>query len=112
VAGVLSTACAGATCHGGTTQLNLTNMTGLYMRLTTPIAAPTKNCVGTTLVVPNNTAGSFLVQVVSAKSPCMNGGASQMVGPMPEGCAATPSKCLTAAQIKQISDWVAAGAPQ
>jgi hypothetical protein len=115
VASILGTACAGTMCHGGTAHTNLTNMTGLYMRLITPLPATAPHCRGTTLVVANNAASSYLLQIVQGRAACMNNGATEMIGPMPLACSKTsanPRACLTAAQIKTLTDWVGAGAPQ
>ena len=115
VSGVLATGCAGAMCHGGTNHVNLVMMQGLYTRLTTPLPATAPHCKGTTLVVPSNVAGSFLVKIITGASMCMNNGANENIPRMPDNCSTTstnPRACLTAAQIKLVSDWVAGGAPQ
>ncbi len=78
--------------------------------LTTAIPTSVMHCKGTTLVAPGNAAGSFLVTVVSPGMPsCKNNGANETIGRMPDNC--TNNTCLTAAQIKTISDWITAGAP-
>ena len=102
-------------CHGaGSKQVNLTDMAGLYGRLTTPLPSTIPYCKGTTLVVKNDAAGSFLANIVKAKSSCMNDGAMQMVARMPDDCSTTsssPRRCLTTEQAAIISNWIAAGAP-
>jgi hypothetical protein len=63
------------------------------------------------LVTPND-ANSFLISVVKAGASCPKGGGT--IGRMPDNCKTTAGgmpQCLTADQIKLISDWVAAGAP-
>jgi hypothetical protein len=115
VSSLLGMACAGSMCHGGTNHTNFTNMSGLYMRLTTPLPTSSPHCDGTTLVVPSNAAGSFLVSVIKGQAMCMNGTMMETIPRMPNDCSTSsmnPRACLTAAQIKLIEDWVAAGAPQ
>jgi hypothetical protein len=83
----------------------------LYSVLTTAIPTTVNHCKGTTLVVPSNAAGSFLVSVVSAgQATCKNNGANEMIARMPDNCMG--ASCLSAAQIKTISDWIGAGAPK
>ena len=111
---MLSATCAGAKCHSAaSTQAHLAEANGLYTLLTTGLNAP--HCKGQKLVVPNNVTSSFLVQVIQGKATCMNNAGTEEIVRMPDECSTTsanPRACLTAAQIKTISDWVSAGAPQ
>ena len=111
VAMILSMKCAGATCHGGSganAQVNLVDMNGLYTRLTTALPMSTPHCKGSTLVTAND-ANSLLVKVVSGPTMCTNGTAMESLAKMPDNCSG--NSCLTPAQIKTITDWIAAGAP-
>jgi len=92
-------------------QVNLTDMTGLYMRLTDALPTSTPHCKGQKLVVANDLAKSFLLQVVKGSAMCTNNTGTETIVRMPDNCA-TGNKCLTAAQIQLISDWISAGAPQ
>jgi hypothetical protein len=115
VASLLSKACAGSQCHGGSNHINLVNMTGLYMRLTTPLPSTNPHCGGTTLIVAGSLASSFLANVIKGQSTCMKGGGTEMIPRMPDDCSTSssnPRACLTAAEIKLVEDWVTAGAPQ
>jgi len=82
----------------------------LYSVLTTAIPTSVQHCKGTTMVVPNNAAGSFLVSVVTAKATCKNNGTDESIARMPDNCSG--NSCLSAAQIKTITDWINAGAPK
>ena len=102
-------------CHGGSNHINLVNMTGLYMRLTTPLPSTNSHCGGTTLIVGGNLASSFLANVIKGQATCMKGGGTEMIPRMPDDCSTSssnPRACLTAAEIKLVEDWVTAGAPQ
>jgi hypothetical protein len=115
VASLLGSKCGGSNCHGGANHVNLVNMTGLYTRLTTPMPMSQAHCGGTTLVVPSNPSGSFLLSIVKGGSSCMKGSAMEAIPRMPDGCStssATPRACLTTDEIKIIEDWISAGAPQ
>lgn len=115
VSALLANNCAGSKCHGGTAEVNFTTASGLYSRLTTPVASSIPHCAGTQLVAPGNTAGSFLLSVIQGKSTCKKGTGTESIGRMPDGCSTTssnPRACLTTAQIQTVSAWVAAGAPQ
>jgi len=109
---IINGSCATGMCHNSTSgQLNFkTPSPDLYSVLTTAIPTTVGHCKGTTLVVPSNAAGSFLVSVVTAKATCKNNGADEMIARMPDNCSG--NTCLSAAQIKTISDWIAAGAPK
>ncbi|MEI9953677.1 MAG: hypothetical protein WDO74_33035 [Pseudomonadota bacterium] len=108
---IINTSCATGTCHNAASgQVNFkTPSPDLYTVLTTALPTSVMHCKGTTLVVPSNAAGSFLASVVAAKASCKNNGADEMIDRMPDAC--TTASCLTAAQIKTISDWITAGAP-
>ena len=108
---IINTSCATGMCHNATSgQINFkTPSPDLHSVLTTALPTSVAHCKGTTLVVPNNAAGSFLVSVVTAKATCKNNGTDEMIARMPDNCMG--NSCLSAAQIKTISDWIAAGAP-
>lgn len=112
---LLSSSCAGNMCHNEQSQhINLVDEAGLYGRLTMPIGNNGADCKGSTLVVPNMPNDSLLVQIVTAGNPMAckaEGGAMQNIPRMPNNCGNQP-QCLSAAQIKTLSDWIAAGAPQ
>jgi hypothetical protein len=115
VAALLGSKCSGAMCHGGANHVNLVDMSGLYMRLTTPLPMTMAHCGGTTLVVPSNPSGSFLLSVIKGGANCMKGGAMEAIDRMPHMCStssSTPRACLTATEIKLIEDWISGGAPQ
>ena len=116
VASLLGMKCAGSMCHGnGSQQVDLVTMNGLYMRLTTALPSSSAHCGGTTLVMANDAANSFLAKVVQARSSCSKGGGMEQIARMPDNCSTTssnPRACLSAAEIKTITDWIAAGAPQ
>ena len=109
--------CGVGTCHNAASgHLDYQGTKDLHGLLTTPIAAAIKHCNGTTLVVANNAAGSFLVTAVTGPGmvTCKKNGADEMIARMPDTCSTTstnPRACLTTAQIKTITDWIAAGAP-
>jgi hypothetical protein len=113
---IINGSCATGMCHNATSkQVNFkTPSPDLYSVLTTALPTAVEHCKGTTLVVPSNTAGSFLLSVVSVTSPakatCKNNGTDEMIAKMPDNC--NGNSCLTTAQIKTISDWIAAGAPK
>jgi hypothetical protein len=106
--------CGVGMCHNaGSMHLNYQGTADLHALLTSPIPAGNKDCVGTTPVTPNDQT-SFLLKVVNqgGGGTCPKGTGS--IGRMPDGCSTTsnnPRACLTATQIKLISDWIAAGAP-
>ncbi len=110
---IFSTSCGVGGCHNTASgELNFQGTTDLHGLLTQPIAAGTKHCIGTTVVVPMD-AASYLLTVVKGNSTCPKGGGGN-IGRMPDGCSTDPNanrKCLTDAQIKTLSDWIAAGAP-
>lgn len=108
VAALLGQKCGKSGCHMGTQHVELVNNSGLYSRLTTPLANST-DCGGTTLVKAGDASNSFLAKVVQARSTC----GSKNIARMPDKCSGTGTNaCLTAAEIKLITDWIAAGAAQ
>ncbi len=115
---LFSTSCGTGNCHNKNSgQLDYQGTTDLHALLTTPIPATgSAHCNGTTLAVPNDAASSFLVTVVTGPGQvtCKKNGTNEMIGRMPDDCSTTstnPRACFTAAQIKTITDWIAAGAP-
>jgi hypothetical protein len=107
---IMTASCAVSGCHDGS-NMHVSYKTNLYSVLTTPLPGSTDRCAGSTLVVPSNTAGSFLITAITKGGACPKGGNS--IGRMPDNCSPTstnPRACLSAAQIKTITDWVAAGA--
>jgi hypothetical protein len=112
---LFGTHCGVGTCHNAASMhLNYQGTADLHALLTSPIPAGNKDCVGTTPVVANDQT-SFLLKVVSPAGggACPKG--TGTIGRMPDGCntGGTGGKpmCLTDAQIKTLSDWIAAGAP-
>jgi hypothetical protein len=110
VKSLFGTSCGVGNCHNKASgHLDYQGTTDLHGLLTSPIPAGTKDCIGTTPVTAND-ANSFLLKVV------MTGGIACPMGTgtiprMPDGCKATGgTPCLTNAQVKLISDWIAAGA--
>jgi hypothetical protein len=109
--------CKGSNCHdkgNGKNNIDLVTADGLYTRLTTAIPAGTSHCDGTVMVVPGNTQMSFLVTATAGpgngKVTCKKGNGTEMIARMPDDCPGQ-RPCLTDAQIKLLTDWVAAGAP-
>lgn len=101
------------TCHSGNPHLNFASA-NLYATLSTPIPATptTRECKGSTLITPNDGANSLLVKIVTGATTCQNSGASQNIPRMPNGCGTgSAPACLTAAQIKTLTDWINGGAP-
>ena len=108
---IINGSCTTGSCHNAQSgQVNFkTPSPDLYTVLTTAIPTSVMHCKGTTMVVPSNAASSFLVTVVSPGMPsCKNGTANETIGRMPDNC--TTATCLSAAQIKTITDWINAGA--
>jgi hypothetical protein len=114
---LLVTSCKGSKCHDpGNEKMQIDWITsdGLYDRLTKPIPDTVAHCVGNVPVVPGMPNMSLLVQAVTGpgKITCnKKGGGTEMIARMPDDCPAVNNPCLTAEQIKLITDWVAAGAP-
>ena len=101
---IINGRCVG--CHGGGQHVNLS--ADLYTALTTPIPMSAAHCKGTTLVVPGNAAGSFLVSIVKGMSTCKNNAANESIPRMPDRC--NGNSCLSAAQVQTLTDWINAGA--
>ncbi|MEO8902574.1 MAG: hypothetical protein ABI488_11300 [Polyangiaceae bacterium] len=114
---IFSSSCGTGQCHNKASgQLDFQGTTDLHGLLTTAIPGTgVAHCNGTTLVTPNNSAGSFLVTAIKGpgKVTCKKSGADEMIGRMPDNCSTSGGMpaCLSAAQIKTISDWIDAGAP-
>lgn len=118
VQNLLAMSCKGSKCHDMGNEKNnidLVTAAGLYQRLTMPIPDNIQHCGGTTMVVPGKTADSFLYVAVAGptndKVTCKKGAGTEMIARMPDDCPAD-RPCLTAEQIKLISDWITGGAPQ
>ena len=97
-----------ATCHTSSSGLVNFQSGDLYTTLTTALPTSLQYCKGDKLVTAND-ANSLLIRVVTAATMCSNNGTMQNLARMPDNCSG--NNCLSAAQIKTISDWVAAGAP-
>lgn len=113
---ILSTSCAGNMCHSEPSQhIDWVTEAGLYDRLTMPIGNNGADCKGSTPVVKNMPNDSLLVQILKMNNPpaCKDAGMqTQNVNRMPNMCGGGGPQCLSDANIKTISDWIAAGAPQ
>lgn len=98
-------------CHDGSKsdRINLKNDAGLYMRLTTPIAAPVAKCQDQLLVDKSTPANSLIPKIVQSNVSIANADSAKacMVNRMPAGGA-----MLSAANIATITSWVNAGAPE
>lgn len=112
VTAIINMSCTSGNCHSASSnQVNFkTPSPDLYTVLTTAIPSSVMHCKGTTLVVPNDVAGSFLVSVVKGAAMCKNNGANENIPKMPDNCQG--NTCLTTAQINTISSWIMAGAPK
>jgi hypothetical protein len=101
-------------CHSEASQhIDWVTETGLYERLTTVIGSKGADCKGSTPVVPNMAEQSLLVRIVKGSTMCVaEGGGMQEIPKMPHMCPQNNRPCLTDAQVKTISDWIAGGAPQ
>jgi hypothetical protein len=111
---IFSASCGTGMCHNAGSMHTNFQQGELYTTLTTAIAAtPMQNeCNGSILMVPGD-ATSFIVKVINTGGgTCKDGGTDNTIPRMPYMCGtgANPA-CLTAAQIKTITDWVTAGAP-
>ncbi|RYZ03959.1 MAG: hypothetical protein EOO73_25200 [Myxococcales bacterium] len=113
---ILSGSCAGNMCHSEpSTHIDWVTENGLYERLTTAIGNKGVHCKGSIPVIKNMPNDSLLVQILKGGNPTAckaEGGGSENVDRMPNNCGNGPTQCLSDAQIKTISDWIAAGAPQ
>ncbi len=91
-------------CHGappdpvanGNLRIHYMDPMGAYMSLVNVTSTGTKCGMGKKLVIPGDSANSLLIQKFSDTPPCGD--------KMPIG------KPLTAAQVKQIADWIDMGA--
>jgi len=109
VQAIFNASCGNA-CHNGNPHTNFT--TGdLYTTLSTPIPATPamRECKGSTMITPNDGPNSLIVKILNGSTMCQNSGANQTIVRMPYMC--NGNTCLTAAQIKTISDWITGGAP-
>ena len=103
---LFGTSCGTGDCHNKASKQLDYQAGDLHALLTTPIAAGIAHCVGSTPAVSKD-ANSWLLSVVKMGTACPVGGGN--IGKMPDNC--NGNKCLTDAQIKVISDWIAAGVP-
>jgi len=109
---LMGKSCGTGKCHNADSgELNYQDVANLYKTLTTPVPDTTKHCAGNPAVIKANDTNSLLLKAIAAQGAmCMNKGAQQTIGRMPDNCPADRA-CLTADQIKVFTDWVAAGAP-
>jgi hypothetical protein len=116
VKALLAMSCKGAKCHdAASTQLDFTTSDGLYTRLTSPIPNDIPHCPGDALVNKAMPDQSLLVRVLKGNTMCSKaGGGMEQIARMPDHCGEGGNNppCLTEAQIKVVSDWIVAGAPQ
>jgi hypothetical protein len=119
VTSLLDRRCAGSKCHSkGAAQLGFASATGsaLHSMLTTPMPTATPHCAGVTLVAANDTNSPLLKIVASGGKIACTKPKAENIGPMPDKCTTTSTsatgQCLTASEIKTLSDWISAGAPQ
>jgi len=114
VKALLAKSCAGMKCHdAASSQMDWTTSDGLYMRLTTAVPADIL-CKGKVPVVPNMPDQSLLIQAVKGLKPTCDkpAGGTEALVKMPDDCPQPDRPCLTDAEIKLLSDWITAGAPQ
>lgn len=116
VKALLAMSCKGAKCHDAASdEMDWTTSDGLYTRLTSPIPNTIDHCPGDTPVLKNMADQSLLVRVLKGNTMCSKaGGGMAQLARMPDHCGEGGNNppCLTDAQIKIVSDWIAAGAPQ
>jgi hypothetical protein len=93
--------CGGAMCHTARQQPTLANDANLYSTL---LNTAVSECGGARLVVPGNSQGSAILQLVNRQ--CSKDGEPFY---MPHDCTSNP--CLPASQIRTITNWIQAGAP-
>ena len=106
--------CATGKCHNaasGELVYQMVDDATLYKNLTSPVPTGAKHCQGSIAVVPSD-ANSLLLRAIKGDTTCMNNGQSQNIAQMPDDCPANNNPCLTAAEQKIFTDWVAAGAPK
>lgn len=110
---LIGMSCGTGQCHDkASKQLDFQGTTDLYSLLTKPIALPIAHCTGSTLAVPND-ANSLLYRVTQPNAMCLENGAMKVIARMPDNCKTTGTPmCLSAAQVKVITDWLSAGAPK
>lgn len=112
---IFSSSCTVSKCHDSASGHTNFKDGELYTTLTTALPATPmfEMCKGTTLVTPGDAAGSFLAKIVAGNATCKDSGKDSMVDKMPNKCGTggTAPMCLTAAQIKTITDWITANAP-
>ena len=94
--------------------MDWTTSDGLYMRLTTAIPNDIPHCAGDVAVTKNMADQSLLVRVLKGAAMCKKGNGMEQIARMPDHCGEGGNNppCLTDAQIKVVSDWIAAGAPE
>jgi hypothetical protein len=108
---LMAKSCGTGKCHNAASgELNYTDVANLYKTLTSKVPDNNKHCAGNDAVIKGNDTNSLLLKAVAGGTSCMNKGAPQNIGRMPDNCPAD-RPCLTADQVKVFSDWVAAGAP-
>ncbi|WP_437277248.1 PE-PGRS family protein [Sorangium sp. So ce375] len=99
---ILNTSCAGATCHGSQNA----PAAGLDLRANMAhgelVDGASSTCNGRVLVVPGKPSESYLINELRGKDLCATGKR------MPPA----PAPALSEANIKTISDWICAGAPE
>lgn len=102
-------------CHNGNPHTDF-QKGELHTALTTviPNTPAMRDCKGSSLITANDGPNSLLVKIIKGATTCQNSGMSQNIARMPMNCGmgGTNPACLTEAQIKTISDWITAGAPQ
>jgi hypothetical protein len=97
VASIIGQRCALPACHGGGRSPKLTNSSSLYQTLTSTTVMA---CAGNALVKPSDPTNSALLMLPNWECKDLT---------MPQGCVDMP--CLAADELKTISDWIQAGAP-
>jgi hypothetical protein len=110
----MAKSCGIGMCHNAASKelvFQMVDDATLYKNLTTPVPTGSKHCQGSTAVVAND-ANSLLLRAIKGDTTCMNNGASQNIAQMPDDCPDKGIACLTAAEQKTFTDWVAAGAPK
>jgi len=116
VKALLAMSCKGAKCHDAASEeMDWVTSDGLYMRLTSPIPNDIEHCPGDTPVTKGMAEQSLLVRVLKGNTMCSKaGGGMAQLARMPDHCGEGGNNppCLTDAQIKVVSDWIAGGAPE
>jgi hypothetical protein len=102
--------CGTGMCHNAASkQLDFQGTADLHALLTTPIATTIPHCNGSTLAVSMD-ANSLIVRITKGATMCSEGGQMKNIARMPDNC--TGNKCFSDAQVKILTDWIAAGAPK